>query len=133
MPVENTTLTRVIEMQAAVTIADRMIGSVRHHSGHIIGWTGGENPSPIYCSGHSVSGSQVTGQSKVMIQGKPAATVGDSGNSNCACDGAGYTNIQGSPKVFINGRAAVRLGDKVNIHGQGTGTMVSGHAKVNFI
>lgn len=128
-------------MPKACTVSHSMSGNVKHHAGHIIGYreecTGsGEDEVcvqvPIYCTGHSVSGKQTKGQSKVMIQGKPAAVVGDSGSSTCPCDGKGYTNVQGSSKVFINGKPAVRLGDKVNIHGQGSGNMTSGSSKVYF-
>lgn len=125
-------------MAQACTVLHKMTGKVGHHGNHITGYRtetddeGNETKIPIYCSGHSVSGTQTKGQSKVMIQGKPAAVVGDSGTSTCPCDGQGYTNVQGSSKVFINGKPAVRLGDKVNIHGQGAGSMMSGSSKVNF-
>lgn len=143
-------------MAQAVTVSAKMQGSVNHHNNHIIGYkqvldhynqvqNGTDSDGkpkytqvpvyrndPIYCSGHSVTGMQTSGQSKVLIGGKPAAVVGDGGTSNCSCDGKGYTNVQGSSKVFINGKPAVRLGDKVNIHGQGTGVMTSGSSKVNF-
>lgn len=107
-----------------------MNGSVRHHAGHIIGWTGGENPQPIYCSGHSVSGSQNEGSNKVIINGRRAARKGDSGGSNCACDGQGYTISGGSGKVMIEGRPAARRGDATNIHGHGSGSMTSGSNNV---
>jgi uncharacterized Zn-binding protein involved in type VI secretion len=130
--VESITSIRGDLMPKACRVGDSMQGSVGHHAGHIIGWTGGEHPQPIYCSGHSVTGKQTTGQSKVLIQGKPVATVGNTGTSTYPCDGQGYTNSSGSSKVFIQGRPAVRIGDKVNIHGQGTGTMTTGSDKVFF-
>ena len=143
-------------MPEACVISDKMSGSVGHHNSHIIGYVqvidryrrvekgkdeDGEpiyedvpvyRDDPVYCAGHDVTGEQAAGQSKFMIQGKAAATVGDTGTSTCPCCGKGYTNTKGSSKVFINGRAAVRLGDEVDIHGEGTGTMTSGNAKVNF-
>lgn len=117
-------------MPQACTVTDKITGNVKHHSSHIVGYT--SEGSPIYCGGHGVTGAQVKGQGKVLIQGKAAATVGDKGTTTCPCCGQGYTNQSGSSKVFINGRPAVRLGDNVNIHGQGTGQMVSGKSKVIF-
>jgi uncharacterized Zn-binding protein involved in type VI secretion len=132
-----------MNMPQAARVTDRMAGSVGHHNRHITGYRQVEDgededgntkyrQEPIYCSGHSVTGKQTKGHSKVMIQGQAAATVGDSGTSTCPCDGAGYTNVSGSSKVIIQGKPAVRLGDKVNIHGQGTGSMTSGSSKVIF-
>lgn len=117
-------------MAGGVAISDSMAGNVGSHAGHIVGWTGGENPSPIYCSGHSVNGTQQTGSSKVIMQGRPAARKGDTGSSSCPCDGQGYTIDGGSSKVFIEGRPAARIGDSVNIHGQGSGRMTTGSSKV---
>lgn len=126
----NTSSIRRDFMPAACTINNNMSGSVAHHAGHIIGWTGGEEPSPIYCSGHGVSGVQRTGNSKVMINGIPVARLGDSGSTDCACDGQPYTNSSASNKVIVGGIGAVRVGDQCNIHGAGTGTMITGHSKV---
>lgn len=108
-----------------------MSGSVGHHANHIIGWTGGENPSPIYCSGHSVSGQQSSGVSKFKVGGQPVATIGKSGSSNCACDGQGYTNTGGQSKFKVGGQPVSRVGDGVNLHGHGTGKMTSGFNKFN--
>lgn len=114
----------------AARVSDRVTGHVGHHAGHIIGWTGGEHPQPIYCSGHSVAGKQVTGAQKTYVDGLRAARVGDTGTTDCACDGQGYNNSSGSQKVFIEGRAAVRTGDTVNIHGHGEGKVTTGSTKV---
>lgn len=117
-------------MPEACTITDTMAGSVAHHNGHIIGYTG--DGDPIYCSGHGVTGVQTSGSSKVIIQGLGAARLGDGGTTTCPCCGQDYTNVVASSKVIIEGRGAVRLGDGVDIHGAGSGVMVSGHSKVIF-
>jgi uncharacterized Zn-binding protein involved in type VI secretion len=118
-------------MPQACRVTDRQIGSVSHHAGHIIGWTGGEDPQPIYCSGHSgVSGTQTTGAGKVYIQGLRAARKGDGGTTSCPCDGGGYTITSGSGKVFIQGQSAARIGDSTNLHGHGAGSMITGAGKV---
>lgn len=119
-------------LSSIVTVGDQMTGHVGHHAGHVDHYETDSDGDriPIYCSGHQVSGQQTTGQSKVRIQGKPVAVVGDQGTTDCACDGLGYTNIVGSGKVRINGRGVVRKGDSVSIHDQGTGTMTTGSDKV---
>lgn len=126
-------------MSNATRITDDMTGNVQHHAGHIIGYRtvckgSGENEvcwqEPIYCSGHSVRGDQATGARKTFVDGPAAARVGDTGTTNCPCDGRDYTNVSGSSKVFIEGNAAVRLGDSVDIHGQGKGKIITGSNKV---
>lgn len=111
-----------------VTVGHQMKGSVGHHAGHVDHYD--SEGRPVYCSGHAVTGVQMTGQAKVRIQGKPVAVVGDGGTTDCRCDGQGYTNSGGSAKVRIHGKGIVRVGDPVNIHGQGTGVMTTGHPKV---
>lgn len=115
-------------MPEACTITDNMSGSVGHHAGHVIGYT--SEGAPIYCSGHGVGGTQATGSNKVVIQGQRAARLYDTGTTNCPCDGADYTNVSASNKVIIEGLGAVRLGDSVDIHGAGSGNMITGKAKV---
>ncbi|WP_422661739.1 PAAR domain-containing protein (plasmid) [Paenibacillus sp. EC2-1] len=119
-------------MPGAARVQDSMGGSVGHHAGHIIGYDYDSegHAYPIYCSGHSVSGTETSGSSKVFVNGLPAARRGDGGTSDCPCDGAGYTIVGGSSKVFIQGSAAARVGDQVDIHGQGSGNMTSGSSKV---
>lgn len=114
----------------AVRVGDTVQGKVSSHNRHIIGWTNDETPSPIYCSGHSVTGRQTTGASKTYIEGKKAARLGDSGTTNCPCDGRGYTVESGSGKVFIEGKAAARTKDRVDIHGAGKGSFNSSSRKV---
>lgn len=114
----------------AIRVGDSMRGNVGSHNQHIIGWTQGKVPSPIYCSGHAVSGLQTTGAQKTYIEGKRAARQGDTGTSDCPCDGRGYTISEGSKKVFIEGKPAARNIDATNIHGAGTGTFRTSSQKV---
>ncbi len=58
----------------------------------------------------------------VMIEGKPAATVG----SLCTCTGPPDSIIMGSTTVFIGGKPAARMGD-TTAHG---GTITLGAATV---
>lgn len=63
-----------------------------------------------------------TGAPNVLINGKPAAVVGDL----CMCAGALDTIVQGDPRVLINGKAIACLGDMTS-HG---GTITIGEANV---
>ena len=114
----------------AVRIGDAMQGGVSSHNRHIVGWTSEKIPSPIYCSGHSVAGRQTTGAQKTYIEGMKAARLGDTGTTNCPCDGRGYTVESGSSKVFIEGKPAARNIDRLDIHGAGNGSFVSSSQKV---
>lgn len=58
----------------------------------------------------------------VMIEGKPAATVGNL----CTCTGPPDSIIMGSTTVFIGGKPAARMGDST-AHG---GTITLGAATV---
>lgn len=58
----------------------------------------------------------------VMIEGKPAATVGNL----CTCTGPPDSIIMGSSTVFIGGKPAARMGDST-AHG---GTITLGAATV---
>lgn len=115
-------------MSNAARVTDQIRGSVEHHAHHIIGYDSDDDP--IYCSGHSVVGTQTNGASKTFIDGYPAARLNDEGQTNCACDGRGYNTSSASGKVFIEGKAAVRSGDHVNIHGHGDGVVTTGSRKV---
>lgn len=115
-------------MPEIATIANTMTGHVAHHAGHVIGYT--SKGDPIYCSGHTVTGVQTTGSSKVIVQGFEAARLTDHGTTTCPCCGQGYTNATASSKVIIEGLGAVRVGDGCDIHGVGSGNMVTGRSKV---
>lgn len=69
-----------------------------------------------------VGGPIVTGSPDVIIEGLPAATVGD----HATCVGPPDTIVQGSATVFINGKPAARIGDRT-AHG---GVIISGCATV---
>ena len=114
----------------AIRISDRMSGNVSSHNSHVVGWTSGEVPQPIYCTGHGVNGQQTTGSNKTLIEGKLAARKDDNGSTNCPCDGQGYNIASGSSKVFIEGKQAARTNDKINIHNHGSGSFITSSAKV---
>ena len=63
-----------------------------------------------------------SGMPTVMIEGKPAATVGNL----CTCTGPPDSIIMGSTTVFIGGKPAARMGD-TTAHG---GTITLGAATV---
>jgi len=72
-----------------------------------------------------VGGPIVAGESTVLIEGRPAARLGDP----CVCTGAPGAVVMGSVTVQIGGRPAARLGDPT-AHGglitQGAGTVLIG-------
>lgn len=104
-------------------VGSKMNGSVPHHAGHIIGYDSDGNP--IYCSGHSVSGSASSAkQSKLYIQGKLALVNGASGGSTDPCDGSKFiVNASGS-NIYIQGKQAVLKGNSVSLN-PGSGKMTS--------
>ena len=114
----------------AVRIGDTIAGRVNSHNQHNVGWTEGDKPSPIFCNGHSVTGQQTVAASKTYIEGRLAVRQGDTGTTNCPCDGRGYTVTGGSSKVFIEGKPAARNIDSVDIHGAGTGKFTTSSQKV---
>lgn len=68
------------------------------------------SPGPPHIGGPVMPPGAVT----VMIEGKPAATLGNM----CTCSGPPDTIIQGSPTVFIGGQPAARMGDMTAHGGQ---------------
>lgn len=72
---------------------------------------------------HSVVGPAVSGSPDVLINGKPAVRVGDSGIHAACCGPNTWTASQGSPDVFVNGKPIHRLGD-VDQHCGGIGRMI---------
>lgn len=120
-------------MPLACVEGARMSGSVPHHAGHIIGYTGGENPKPIYCSGHDVNGSvNSPGQSKLFIQGKQAFVQGGSGSSNDPCDGSDFKPSSFSTSMFVQGKPVVRVGDDVSLN-PGSGKMVAANQSKFYV
>lgn len=60
----------------------------------------------------------LTGKQKVIIQGSPAATLGDSVSTHCNPSGCHDSAIAvGSSKVIIQGSPAARLGDSIGCGG----------------
>jgi len=140
-------------MPSVVRVGDTMSGSVSHHNSHISYYRdetyyvteprydeNGEyytvqvpktRSVPVYCSGHTVSGTQTSGASKFKINGIPIALIGV-GTSNCPCHGSnppGYSNSSNSSKFKINGVRVVKSGDSVDIHSAGTGYMQASISK----
>jgi uncharacterized Zn-binding protein involved in type VI secretion len=125
----------VIVLAQIATVGSLISGSVDHHNNHILYYNtiddgdGQSHQEPVYCTGHSITGNQVSGVSKFLVNGQPIAVVGKTGISNCACDGQGFTNSQGSSKFFMGGLAVCRLGDAVDIHSHGIGHITTGIPK----
>ena len=120
-------------MPLACVTGSRMNGSVPHHAKHIIGYTSGEDPEPIYCDGHTVTGTTTNaGQSKLTIQSKAMFVQSGSGPSTDPCDGSDFKPSSYSSSLFVQGLAAVRVGDNVVLN-PGNGTMVTANQSKMFI
>lgn len=78
---------------------------------------------------HSAVGPAISGSPDVLINGRPALRVGDTGIHAACCGGNNWTAKTGSRSVFINGRAAHRLGDMVT-HCGGIGRTIEGSSNV---
>lgn len=81
----------------------------------------GANPPPPHVGGPIMA----PGVPNVLIEGKPAAVVGNL----CTCTGPPDSIAQGSLTVLINGRGAARVGDPTAHGGQitlGAGTVLIG-------
>lgn len=72
------------------------------------------------CTGTTphVGGPITQGESNILVDGKPVATMG----SMCSCIGPPDTVIQGASNVFFNGKPAAAVGD-ATAHG---GTITTG-------
>ncbi len=68
-----------------------------------------QNPGPVPHVGGPV---MPPGTTTVLIEGLPAATVGDM----CVCTGPPDSIILGSQTVFVGGKPAARMGD-ITAHG----------------
>lgn len=129
MQIDMTTIR--IAVQGAV-----MSGEVPHHAGHIIGWKDviidydedGDpiwGQEPIYCSGHSVTGTIDTPcQSKFYIQGKPAALIGSTGPTTDPCDGSDFIVTNGSSKMYVCGTRVALDGSSCSIN-PGSGSITN--------
>ncbi len=61
---------------------------------------------------HIVLGPITTGSTKVKINGKGVARVGDTGTHSACCGSNTFRIVSGDPSVLIDGKPAARLGDK---------------------
>lgn len=86
--------------------------------------TVGSNHTCPMCSGTTphVGGPITQGENNILINGKPAATMG----SMCVCTGPVDTVIQGAPTVFFNGKPVACVGDMTQ-HG---GVITTGSSNV---
>ncbi len=86
--------------------------------------TVGSNHTCPMCSGTTphVGGPITQGESNVLFNSKPVATIG----SMCTCVGPPDTIIQGNPTVLINGKPITCVGD-MSAHG---GIIVSGSSNI---
>jgi uncharacterized Zn-binding protein involved in type VI secretion len=74
---------------------------------------------------HSVVGPITTGSGHVLINGQPAARVGDVG-VHAACAGSNtFTIVGGDSEVLIDGRAAAKVGSSTR-HCGGMGHIIGG-------
>ncbi len=74
---------------------------------------------------HPVNGLIATGSPNVLINGKPAARVGDGGTHAACCGPNSFTIVGSSSQVVIDGRRAVKMGDATQ-HCGGTGYINKG-------
>lgn len=82
------------------------------------------------CCPHTRSGTNVGTSPNVMINGKGAHRLTDTGATNCPHNGT-FASTSGSQSVFINGLPATRVGDETTCKVCGlTGTHTSGSPNV---
>jgi len=106
-------------------IGSKMSGHVPHHAGHIIGYTSGEHPRPIYCNGHNVTGTATrANQSKLFIGGKLALVDGASGPSTDPCDGSDFKIHSSNSNIYIQGKKVILKGNGVTLS-PGDGKMIT--------
>lgn len=74
---------------------------------------------------HPCTGVIATGSPHVLIDGKPAARVGDKGTHAACCGPNTFEIVSGDPQVLINGKPAARRLDKTK-HCGGTGSITEG-------
>ncbi len=73
---------------------------------------------------HSVKGPIQSGSPNVLIDGKPAARVGDPGIHAACCGSNTFVITTGDPNVLIDGKPAARMGDQTK-HCGGAGSIIS--------
>jgi uncharacterized Zn-binding protein involved in type VI secretion len=84
------------------------------------------------CCPHPVKGRVATGASTVLIEGMPAARLGDVGIAGACCGTNSLKVASGSETVIIEGARAARKGDSTIHCGGAGGTMKSGSPTVFF-
>lgn len=105
----------------AARLNDTVAGTTSgEHSGHA------PPHAPMAFSGEISSGCW----GDVLINGRPAATVGSVTVERDGCCGSSLGSVAvGSSRVFIHGQPAARLGDALNAH-SGSGAITSGSGDV---
>lgn len=78
---------------------------------------------------HTTVGPITAGSPTVLIDGIPAARVGDPGVHAACCASNTYTIVGGDPSVLIDGRAAAKLGSATK-HCGGMGVIIEGSTGV---
>lgn len=108
-------------MPSAARLGDPVQGITSgEHSGHVPPHT------PMKFTGEISGG----GAPDVLINGKPAATLGSTTTERDACCGASQGAVAaGSSTVFINGKPAARAGDALAAH-SGSGKITAGSGNV---
>jgi uncharacterized Zn-binding protein involved in type VI secretion len=74
---------------------------------------------------HTVSGPITTGSSHVLVNGRPAARVGDRGTHAACCGPNTFEIVGGDSSVIIDGKPAAKLGSSTR-HCGGMGHIVGG-------
>jgi len=82
------------------------------------------------CCPHPVKGRVATGASTVLIEGMPAARVGDVGIVGACCGSNSLKLASGSETVLIEGARAARRGDSTIHCGGAGGTLETGSQTV---
>jgi uncharacterized Zn-binding protein involved in type VI secretion len=72
---------------------------------------------------HPTRGPVIVGSPNVLINGKPAARMGDTGQHAACCGPNTFTIAEGDPHVLINGKPAAKSGCKT-IHCGGVGRLI---------
>jgi uncharacterized Zn-binding protein involved in type VI secretion len=105
-------------MPAVARHGDRVSGGYHCHSNH------GPHPSP---------GRIVEGSTKVLVEGRPVARLGDEGHSPLCCAGIGrITLLPPQRKVLVEGLPIALAGDPTaHCDGMGAGTIATGSRKVS--
>lgn len=78
---------------------------------------------------HPAVGPAISGSPNVMVNGRPALRVGDTGIHAACCGTNMWTAAKGSATVLINGKSAHRMAD-MNQHCGGVGQLIEGSADV---